>query len=141
MPLDDEEDDYLSDKFLTGLPTASSSSTARSTKTYSESRQLKLRLSEAKNAASRKKSSREIVEDGLNTSLFEKAQEQEAEGRGKNKALAMMLKMGFKPGEALGRSSTISESSSKVSTSKDLAGEASRSVSSHSTLLADTPLP
>jgi hypothetical protein len=103
--MSDDEDDYLSDKFLVGSPSSSSSLTAKPS-TYSELRKQAIRASEAKNDAARKKSRREIVEEGLSTSLFEKAREQEEQGRGKNKALGMMMKMGFKPGQPLGRSNS-----------------------------------
>ena len=42
-------------------------------------------------------------EEGLARGLFDRAREEAAEGGGQqNKALAMMMKMGFKPGQALG---------------------------------------
>ncbi|KAH9938398.1 uncharacterized protein B0H18DRAFT_966939 [Fomitopsis serialis] len=77
----DDEDDYLSDKFLL--------------ETYAERRKEAQRLSAIKNEQSRKKSRRQL--------------EQEAGKRGfakawlQNKALAMMMKMGYKPGESLGQ--------------------------------------
>ncbi|KAF8313044.1 hypothetical protein DL93DRAFT_2059484 [Clavulina sp. PMI_390] len=114
--MSDDEDDYLSDKFLLG-DTSSSSKNRNASKptTYSEMRKQALRAAEAKNAAGRKKSRREIVEEGLNTSLFDKAKEQEAAGMGKNKALGMMMKMGFKPGQSLGKSESAAGSSSATS--------------------------
>ncbi|KAF8520103.1 hypothetical protein JB92DRAFT_3082171 [Gautieria morchelliformis] len=46
----------------------------------------------------------ESRQEGLSKSLFERAREEEQTGAGgTNKAMAMMLKMGFKPGESLGR--------------------------------------
>jgi len=101
--MSDDEDDYLSDKFLLGDTAPSSKPSSSRPKTYSELRKEALRASEAKQAAGRKKSKREIVEEGLNTSLFDKAKEQEAAGLGKSRALGMMMKMGFKPGQSLGR--------------------------------------
>ncbi|KAI0079655.1 RNA-binding domain-containing protein [Panus rudis PR-1116 ss-1] len=44
----------------------------------------------------------ESRQEGLSRSLFERAKEEEGTGQ-KNKALAMMMKMGFKPGQSLGR--------------------------------------
>lgn len=102
----DDEDDYLSDKFLLGDAPSSNNTSSSRPKTYSELRKEALRASEAKQAAARRRSNREIVEEGLNTSLFEKAKEQEAAGLGKNKALGMMMKMGFKPGQSLGRTTS-----------------------------------
>ena len=99
-----DEDDYLSDKFLVEANSSASSSTS---KTYAERRKEALKRSALKNEQNRKKSlkerEREAREEALNRSLFERAQE-EAQGSGQqNKALAMMMKMGFKPGQALGK--------------------------------------
>jgi hypothetical protein len=104
--MSDDEDDYLSDKFLLLGDASSSNPSSSRPKTYSELRKDALRASEAKQAVARKRSQREIVEEGLNTSLFEKAKEQEAAGLGKNKALGMMMRMGFKPGQSLGRTTS-----------------------------------
>ncbi|KAH8106211.1 hypothetical protein BXZ70DRAFT_918637 [Cristinia sonorae] len=100
--MSDDEDDYLSDKFL-----FTEASTSTAPKTYSQRRKEKERLAALKNEQNRKKSRRELEQEsreaGLSKSLFERAQE-EASGIGKqNKALQMMLKMGFKPGQSLGQ--------------------------------------
>lgn len=102
----DDEDDYLSDKFLFADTTPSSSKPA----TYSDKRREALRKAQLKNEQNRKKSRRELElesrEEGLSKSLFERAAEQAPAGDGGapgNKALAMMMKMGFKPGQTLGR--------------------------------------
>lgn len=101
--MSDDEDDYLSDKFL--LEAASGGSAAP--KTYSQRRKDAARLSAIKNEQHRKKSRRQLeadaLEEGLSKSLFERAKEEEETGQQKNKALAMMMKMGFKPGQSLGR--------------------------------------
>ncbi|KAI0346744.1 hypothetical protein BDW22DRAFT_1322252 [Trametopsis cervina] len=104
--MSDDEDDYLSDKFLAQ---AASSSSASSAKTYSDRRKEAQRLAAIKNEQNRRKSRRQLElesrEEGLSTSLFERAKNEEAEGGApKNKALAMMMKMGFKPGQSLGQS-------------------------------------
>jgi len=95
----DEEDDYLSDKFL--QETAASSAP----KTYAERRKEAQRLAALKNEQNRRKSRKQLElesrEEGLRKSLFERAKDEEASGQ-QNKALAMMMKMGFKPGESLG---------------------------------------
>ncbi|KZT72595.1 RNA-binding domain-containing protein [Daedalea quercina L-15889] len=44
----------------------------------------------------------EAREEGLSKSLFERAKDEEATGQ-RSKALAMMMKMGYKPGESLGQ--------------------------------------
>ncbi|KAI0770789.1 hypothetical protein BC629DRAFT_1442099 [Irpex lacteus] len=101
--MSDDEDDYLSDKFLAQL---ASSSTSSGVKTYSERRKEEQRRAALRNEQNRKRSRRELEQEsraeGLSTSLFEQAKEEAGEdGAPKNKALAMMMKMGFKPGQAL----------------------------------------
>ena len=95
-----DEEDYLSDKFLVDA-TASSSQP----KTYAQRRQEFLKQSRIKNEQNRLKSRRqreqESREEGLQKSLFERAKE-DNEG-GENKALGIMLKMGFKMGQSLGQ--------------------------------------
>lgn len=97
----DEEDDYLSDKFL--LETAPAPS---GLSTYAERRKEAQRLAVLKNEQNKKKSKRQLElesrEEGLRKSLFERAKDEEAAGQ-QNKALAMMMKMGFKPGQSLGQ--------------------------------------
>ena len=110
--MSDDEDDYLSDKFLAQI---ASSSTNSSVKTYTQRRQDEQRKAALRNEQNRKRSRRELEqesrEEGLNTSLFERAKEDVDEGGApKNKALAMMMKMGFKPGQALGHSDEASSS-------------------------------
>jgi hypothetical protein len=100
MMADDSDDDYLSDKFLTITE-------PQKPKTYSENRKEALRKSLLKDEQNRTKSARQLElesrEEGLSKSLFERAEDDKASGRGtENKALSMMMKMGFKPGQALG---------------------------------------
>ena len=100
--MSDDEDDYLSDKFLVEAASASAP------KTYAERRKEAQRLAAVKNEQNRKKSRRQLEEEsrqeGLSKSLIQRAQEEEEDGHGqKNKALAMMMKMGFKPGQSLGQ--------------------------------------
>lgn len=102
---DDADDDYLSDKFLTITE-------AQKPKTYSEKRKEALRKSLLKGEQNRTKSTRQLElesrEEGLSKSLFERAEDDKASGRGMdNKALSMMMKMGFKPGQALGASTHV----------------------------------
>ena len=97
---DDGDDDYLSDKFLT-------INEPQKPKTYSDKRKEALRKSLLKDERNRTKSARQLElesrEEGLSKSLFERAEDDMASGRGtENKALSMMMKMGFKPGQALG---------------------------------------
>ena len=102
--MSDDEDDYLSDTFLVEATSSASSSTS---KTYAERRKEALKRSALQNEQNRKKSlkerEREAREEALNRSLFERAQEEAQESGQQNKALAMMMKMGFKPGQALGK--------------------------------------
>ena len=90
-----EDDDYLSDKFLI-------ESTPSKPKTYADRRKEAERLSRLKNEQNKKKSRRLLEQEsraeGLSKSLFE------AQDAGSNKALTMMMKMGFKPGQSLGAS-------------------------------------
>ena len=96
-----DEDDYLSNKFL---PHDNASSSKPST--YSQLRKAALRKAQLKNEQNRIKSRRqreiESREEGLSKSLFERAKEEEAGMGSGNKALSIMMKMGFKPGQALG---------------------------------------
>jgi len=99
-----DDDDYLSDKFL-----VESSSTPSQPKTYAQRRKEAQKQAQIKNEENRLKSRRqrelESREEGLSKSLFERAKEEEESGIGTgNKALSMMMKMGFKPGQALGKS-------------------------------------
>src|SRR5258705_11264886 len=97
------DDDYLSDKFLVD-PNASSSAPC----TYSQRRKGAKKRGQLKNERNRPKSRRQLElesrESGLSKSLFERAKEEETSGLGSgNKALSIMMKMGFKPGQSLGR--------------------------------------
>ncbi|KAF8803703.1 RNA-binding domain-containing protein [Phlegmacium glaucopus] len=95
-------DDYLSNKFLPDEHESSSKPT-----TYSQLRKAAQRKAQSKNEQNRIKSRRqreiESREEGLSKSLFERAKEEEDAGMSSgNKALSIMMKMGFKPGQALG---------------------------------------
>ena len=94
----EEDDDYLSDKFLTEAATAVSEA-----KSYAQRRKDAEKLSRLKNEQNKKKSHRQLEQESrseaLSRSLFE------AQDVGSNKALSMMVKMGFKPGQSLGRPS------------------------------------
>ncbi|KAI0751355.1 hypothetical protein C8Q80DRAFT_1156875 [Daedaleopsis nitida] len=122
--MSDEEDDYLSDKFLLEATQASSSS---ATKTYADRRKEALRKAALMNEHNRTKSRRELErearEEGLNRSLFERAQEEAQESGTQNKALAMMMKMGFKPGQALGKDGEPAGSQLPVASDRDGDGE------------------
>ncbi|EIW82229.1 hypothetical protein CONPUDRAFT_136758 [Coniophora puteana RWD-64-598 SS2] len=122
--MSDEEDDYFSDKFL--IPEAPASRSA-GPKTYSQRRRdAQLKQAEASRIKSRREREEEARRMGLETSLIERAMQGKAgkddngsgngvgngkkeadngggEGEGEgSKALSMMMKMGFKPGQALG---------------------------------------
>ncbi|KAF5370123.1 hypothetical protein D9758_001224 [Tetrapyrgos nigripes] len=101
--MSDGEDDYLSDKFLV----ESSAPSTSNPKTYSQLRKDAEKKAKTKNDQNRTKSRREreleAREEGLNKSLFTRAQEDEQSGGAGNKALSIMMKMGFKPGQSLGR--------------------------------------
>jgi hypothetical protein len=127
--MSDDEDDYLSEKFLQQITSKSSSSTS---KTYSQRRKEAQKQSEFRNLAGRIKSRKEIEEeekealkDGLATSLFEREKLAEAEGIGGSKGFKMMSKMGFKPGQTLGRQNNEDESRTSNATVTDSAAGAS----------------
>jgi len=113
--MSDDEGDYLSDKFLARLETASK---PQQPKSYTERRKQALKqsqlLSEQNRKKSRKQMELEAREEGLQTNLIQKAQEEAKESGKQNKALAIMMKMGFKPGQSLGESHEESSSSSSV---------------------------
>lgn len=101
--MSDDEDDYLAniDKFLVDPNTTSAP------KTYSQIRKEAAKQSTLKNQQNRTKSRRqrevESRTEGLSKSLFERAKDEEDAGLvSGNKALSIMMKMGFKPGQALG---------------------------------------
>jgi hypothetical protein len=97
MPDSDSEDDFMSDKFLTAT------STAREPQTYTTKRsaqQLKsLRAGQAKSAIPLKQLEEERRREGLSKSLFDAG----SSGNGGGAALGMMMKMGWKVGEGLGK--------------------------------------
>lgn len=114
-----DEDDYLSDKFLATL------SSNPAPKTYSQLRKEADKKAKLKNEQNRIKSRRqrevEAREEGLSKSLFERAnEEQEAGIASGNKALSMMMKMGFKPGQSLGRVEDVATPPSDKGADTDL---------------------
>ncbi|PPQ77314.1 hypothetical protein CVT25_010896 [Psilocybe cyanescens] len=123
----DDDDDYLSDKFLLNASSSSNKPT-----TYSQIRKEAQKKAHLRNEQNKTKGRRqreiESREEGLSKSLFERAKEEEAAGIGSsNKALSIMMKMGFKPGQSLGNAGhqTGEETSREnSSTSPILAGDA-----------------
>ncbi|WOO81534.1 G patch domain-containing protein 11 [Vanrija pseudolonga] len=97
--MSDSEDDFMSDKFLVEAPTAN--------KTYSQRRSHAALKAERKvradNAAPRREEEAARRHAGLNTSLFDTPAQPEAGGSGQAKAMGLMMKMGWKVGEGLGR--------------------------------------
>ncbi|KAF9452044.1 hypothetical protein P691DRAFT_805854 [Macrolepiota fuliginosa MF-IS2] len=121
-----DDDDYLSDKFL-----ADATQGVTAPKSYSQLRKESLKKSQAKNEQNRTKNRRqrelEAREEGLNKSLFEKAQEDEQAGLSTgSKALAMMMKMGFKPGQSLGKQPDAFPQQEDLETSTDIVDEPHR---------------
>lgn len=109
--MSNDEEDYLSDKFLAQIEAAPK---PQQPKSYIERRKQASKRSQLLNERNRKKSRRlielEAREEGLQTSLIQKAQEEAKETGKQNKALAIMMKMGFKPGQSLGGSHEESSS-------------------------------
>ncbi|KAG8842831.1 hypothetical protein FRB91_003896 [Serendipita sp. 411] len=90
----EDEDDYLSDKFLQQL---TSKSDKPFTQTYSQRRKEAQRIAETRNIAGRTKSRKELeketidtLKEGMATSLFEREKLAEAEGGTQSKAMKMM---------------------------------------------------
>ena len=122
----DEDDDFMSDKYLVAAKEVES----KQSKSYSEKRREAIRRGEERgHIKSRAVREREARDEGLRQSLIAKetaakAQQDAADKQASlpasdNKALSMMLKMGFKPGQALGKalmSAATTASSSAAST-------------------------
>ena len=109
-----DEDDYLSNKFLSDEIASSSQPT-----TYSQLRKAARKKAQSKNEQNKIKSRRqreiESREEGLSKSLFERAKEEEEAGVSLgNKALSIMMKMGFIPGQALGNNDSLVNDSSPL---------------------------
>ena len=122
--MSDDEEDYLSDKFLAQMEAASKPQPPRS---YTERRKQALKQSQSLNEQNRKKSRKQVElearEEALQTSLIQKAQEEAKETGKQNKALAIMMKMGFKPGQSLGENHEGSPSTSiGITETSDVAG-------------------
>ena len=95
--MSDSEDDFMSDKFLVEAPVAQKSYTARRDASLLKGNRAGL----ANNKQSLKVREEQQRREGLSTSLFEKKDEPGNAGSGK--AMAMMMKMGWKVGEGLGK--------------------------------------
>ncbi|KIR98798.1 hypothetical protein L804_03413 [Cryptococcus deuterogattii 2001/935-1] len=108
--MSDSEDDFMSDKFLVDAPPPEPLNySARRAKESLKSQ----RLGQAKNQLKLKDLEEQRRKEGLETSLFErfgndrgnskdKGTAEEA-GKGGNKAMEMMMKMGWKVGQGLGK--------------------------------------
>jgi hypothetical protein len=87
-----DEDDFMSDKFL-----VQAESSRPGPATYAERRRKEVnRAAERGIVKSRKQREQEAREEALARNMVDDDEKN-------NKALSMMLKMGFKPGQALGR--------------------------------------
>lgn len=100
----DDEVDFMDDAFLTQAAELEKKDGKGKDQTYGEMRLQALKQSEDKNMAgrivSKKQRERETIEEGLERNIIKEAGE---EGDSSNKALNMMIKMGFKPGQSLGK--------------------------------------
>lgn len=108
--MSDSEDDFMSDKFLVDAPPAEPLNySARRAKESLKSQ----RSGQAKNQLKLKDLEEKRRKEGLETSLFERfgddrgnskdKETAEEAGKGGNKAIEMMMKMGWKVGQGLGR--------------------------------------
>lgn len=135
---EEDEDDFMSDKFLAQ---AASAEAEKGPKSYTQRRKEALKRSEELGTVkSRKEREKEAREEGLRRNLLVQQQiEQQSSSASSgeatfsssgssNKALEMMMKMGFKPGEALGKKQPlagISTASTSRSTSVQSISEGS----------------
>ncbi|KIR68309.1 hypothetical protein I314_01808 [Cryptococcus bacillisporus CA1873] len=108
--MSDSEDDFMSDKFLVDVPPPEPLNySARRAKESLKSQ----RLGQAKNQLKLKDLEEQRRKEGLETSLFERfgddrgnsndKETAEEAGKGGNKAIEMMMKMGWKVGQGLGK--------------------------------------
>ncbi|EIW72125.1 hypothetical protein TREMEDRAFT_25391, partial [Tremella mesenterica DSM 1558] len=123
MPDSDSEDDFMSDKYLVEVPPGP--------KSYSSQRQAQtlksMRKGQSKNQVPLRQLEAERRSEGLNTSLFDRlsspastsqiakdVEKNKSIGTGGNKAMEMMMKMGWSVGESLGKKRSPSPSSSNT---------------------------
>lgn len=108
----DDEFDFMDDAFLAQAAELEKKDSKGKNQTYGEMRLQALKQSEDKNMAgrilSKKQRERERIEEGLERNIIDEAanksqQKDSEEGDTSNKALNMMMKMGFKPGQSLGK--------------------------------------
>ena len=120
---ENDVDDFMSDKFVA----AASSASTKEPKSYTQMRKEALKRKEERGLVkSRADKEKEARDEGLKRSLLEMASIPDSKGAsstettlmpasGNIKALDMMLKMGFKPGEALGKKWSSSSASASTS--------------------------
>lgn len=104
---EEEEDDYLSPKFLQPEPATSAKGNKRDYASLRREAQRKSDDAQRRNnerTMSRKQVERSAREEGLSKNLISDARTQSSG----NKALEMMTKMGYKPGQSLGQPTTQS---------------------------------
>ncbi|QRV84127.1 G-patch domain-containing protein [Ceratobasidium sp. AG-Ba] len=99
--MSDEEEDYLSDKFLASLESSKPPATGNAS--YAERRRIAQRESERKRLEGRIKSRRELEEEarreGLSRSLFEKEKDAEQQGSGGEKEPKLKSEEPPEPGD------------------------------------------
>lgn len=112
---DSEEDDFMSDKFLVDTP-------KQPPATYSARRNISTLQSLRKGQANQQKTHKQLEEErrreGLSTNILEAGS-----SNGGNKALQFMQKMGWKPGEGLGRQRSESPPPAKRQRQDDIQEE------------------
>ncbi|KAI5452844.1 hypothetical protein NCC49_006384 [Naganishia albida] len=117
--MSDSEDDFMSDKYLV----AAEATTRKSTQTYAQRRAHAAAEAEKRHLESRIKPravrEEEARRKALETSLFER---KEAQSVGAGKAMGMMMKMGWKVGEGLGKRSEPSTMTATTTTTTGVSG-------------------
>ncbi|GAA5844361.1 hypothetical protein JCM5353_004361 [Sporobolomyces roseus] len=101
--MSDSEPDFDDPRFLLDLPAQPQTELS-----YTERRKRKQIESELKGRnKSRKQTEQEKRDEGLQNSLFDKAERDQQGTGGESKALKMMKAMGFKPGDSLGKQGNV----------------------------------
>lgn len=127
--MSDSEDDFMSDKFLVDAPPPEPLNySARRAKESLKSQ----RLGQAKNQLKLKDLEEQRRKEGLETSLFERfgddrgnskdKETAEEAGKGGNRAIEMMMKMGWKVGQGLGKKRSPAPPSRPSSSSRGWIG-------------------
>lgn len=93
----ESEDDFMSDKFLAAASTSSAPQTYTAKRNQQALKSQRANIMNAKPVQKQSVREEHARREGLEKNLFENPPE------GENKAMAMMMKMGWRPGEGMGK--------------------------------------